>query len=126
MAQARLALAYWMVCTLILVATTSGAYATDQTIILRIGFASTFQLERPFKTVVIGNPNVVDVLVQSDRSVILRPLNLGTTNIVFLDYGSIAITNVGILVCKATGTSRINYQDEVKCEDVDGKKFPPG
>ena len=92
------------------------AWAADQTIILRLGAGSTLRLERPFKTVLIGDPNVVDVLTQNDRSVILQPLNLGATNIIFLDETSIAITNVGILVYKAIA-SRINYQDVAEIGD---------
>jgi Flp pilus assembly secretin CpaC len=92
------------------------AWAADQTIILRLGAGSTLRLERPFKTVMIGDPNVVDVLTQNDRSVILQPLNLGATNIIFLDETSIAITNVGILVYKAIA-SRINYQDVAEIGD---------
>jgi Flp pilus assembly secretin CpaC len=84
-------------------------WAADQTIILRLGAGATLLLERPFKTVLIGDPNIVDVLTQSDRSVILQPLNLGATNIIFLDETSIAITNVRVLVY-GTGASRINCQ----------------
>jgi Flp pilus assembly secretin CpaC len=91
-------------------------WAADQTIILRLGAGSKLLLERPFKTVLIGDPNVVDVLTLSDRSVILQPLNLGATNIIFLDETSIAITNVRILVY-GTSTSRINYQDVAEIGD---------
>jgi Pilus formation protein N terminal region len=86
------------------------AWAADQTIILRLGAGSPLLLERPFKTVLIGDRSVVDVLTQSDRSVILLPLNLVATNIIFLDETSIAITNVRILVYK-TSASRIHDQD---------------
>ena len=92
------------------------AWAADQTIILRLGAWSTLLLERPFKTVLIGDPNVVDVLIQGDRSVILLPLNLGSTNIIFLDKRSIAITNIRILVYR-TSASCINYQDVAEISD---------
>jgi Flp pilus assembly secretin CpaC len=92
------------------------AWAADQTIILRLGAGSTLLLERPFKTVLIGDPNVVDVLTQSDRSVILLPRNLGSTNIIFLDERSIAITNVRILVY-GTSVGRINCQDVAEISD---------
>jgi Flp pilus assembly secretin CpaC len=65
----------------------------------------TFSSKRP-----IGDPNIVDVVTQSDRSVILQPRNLGATNIIFLDETSVAISNVGMLVYKAIA-SRIDYQD---------------
>jgi Flp pilus assembly secretin CpaC len=75
-------------------------------------------IERPFKILLIGDPNVVDALTSGDRSAILRPLSLGKTNIVFLDERNIAITNVGILVCD-TGVSLIAYRDGSECEPAD-------
>ena len=71
--------------------------AADQEITLRLGAGSTLMLERPFKTVLIGDPDVVDVRAQGDRSVILVPLDLGATNVVFVDEQSIAIANHGFL-----------------------------
>jgi hypothetical protein len=61
------------------------------------------------------NGSRATVRAQNDRSVILEPLSLGTTNIVFVDERSIAITNVGVLVYDA-GTVRITYQDQPDCE----------
>jgi Flp pilus assembly secretin CpaC len=74
------------------------ACAADQTIILSLGAGSTLELARPYNTVIMADPNIVDVLTQSDRSVVLQPLNPGATNIIFLDEASIAIINVRILV----------------------------
>jgi len=58
-------------------------------------------LERPFKTALIGNPDVVDVRTQSDRSVLLEPRNSGTTNIVFIDEQGKVISNLTVLVRSA-------------------------
>ena len=85
----------------VLLATTAASWATDQTITLTLGTTSSLLLERPFKTVLIGDPNVVDVVTRDDRSVVFEPLNPGATNVVFIDERSIAITNIGILVCEA-------------------------
>jgi Flp pilus assembly secretin CpaC len=93
----------------------SATWAADQTITLRLGAGSALALERPFKTVMIGDPNVVDVQTRNDRSVMLEPLSVGATNLVFVDARSIAITNIRILVCNATPV-RISYQDEPGCE----------
>jgi len=89
--------------------------AADRTVTLRLGAGSTFRLERAFKTVMIGDPRVVDVRTYDDRSVVLEPLSVGATNLIFVDEKSIAITNVRILVCNA-GAIRISYQDEAGCE----------
>jgi Flp pilus assembly secretin CpaC len=85
----------------LLLTTISATRAADQTITLTLGTGSALALERPFRTVLIGDPNVVNVHTHNDRSVILEPLNLGATNLVFVDERSIAITNVTILVCNA-------------------------
>jgi Flp pilus assembly secretin CpaC len=79
----------------------STSWALDQTITLRLGAGSTLMLERQFRTVLIGDPDVVDVRAQGDRSVILVPLDLGSTNVVFVDEQSIAIANVRVLVTQA-------------------------
>jgi Flp pilus assembly secretin CpaC len=115
-----------MFAVILLLISISLTWATDQTIILRLGAGSTLLLERPFKTVLIEDPNVVDVITQSDRSVILQPLNLGATNVVFIDEKSIAITNMRILVFE-TSASRINCQGRericlIPCEEYDDLK----
>jgi Flp pilus assembly secretin CpaC len=102
--------------------TITASWATDQTITLTLGTGSAFLLERRFKTVLIGDPNVVDVVTRGERSVIFEPLNPGATNVVFVDERSIAIINVGILVCKASAT-RIVYLDSPDC-GVDKKNKP--
>ena len=79
-------------------ATCSAAWAEDQTVTLKLGAGSALELERPYASVLIGDPDIVDVHARSDRSVILEPLNPGATNLIFVDERSIAITNVRILV----------------------------
>jgi Flp pilus assembly secretin CpaC len=86
----------------------SAAWAADQTVTLRLGAGSALALERPFKTVLVGDPNVVNVHTHSDRSVILEPLNLGETNLVFVDEESTTIANIRIIVSGASAVP-INY-----------------
>jgi Flp pilus assembly secretin CpaC len=89
--------------------------AADQTITLTLGAGSALALARPYKTVLIGDPDIVDVHTRNDRSVMLEPLNPGATNLIFVDESSIAITNVRVLVCSA-GAVRIKYQAGPDCE----------
>ena len=96
--------------------------AADQAITMALGASSGLLLERPFKTILIGDPKIIDVLEQSDRSVILQPLSLGATNVIFLDERSIVIANVRILVCK-TVTSPIAYGNDPDCGHVNAN--PP-
>jgi Flp pilus assembly secretin CpaC len=100
-------------------ATGSLAWAADQTVILRLGAESALLLERPFKTVLIGDPNVVDVLTRGDRSIVLKPLNRGVTNIILLDERSIVTTNIRILVYEADASHIMQLEDPTDCEHVD-------
>lgn len=68
-------------CVIVLVlflTTISVACAADQTITLRLGAPAALALERPFKTVLIGDPNIVDVHTLNDRRVTLEPLESGS------------------------------------------------
>jgi Flp pilus assembly secretin CpaC len=65
---------------------------------LRLGSGSPLLLDRAFETVLIGNPNVVEVHTRGNRSVILEPLAPGTTNLIFLDDQNIVITNIEVSV----------------------------
>ena len=88
-------------CVIVLVlflTTISVACAANQTITLKLDAPTALALERPFKTVLIGDPNIVDVHTITDRRVTIEPLNLGATNLVFVDERSIAIANVRIVV----------------------------
>jgi Flp pilus assembly secretin CpaC len=100
--------------TALLATTASLTWAADPPIVLRDGASSPLLLERPFSTILIGDPGVVDVLVRDDRSVILQALKPGATNVIFLDAASIAIVNIGILVCHV-GAGTVAYPDRSGC-----------
>ena len=75
--------------------------ASRHSVTLEIGAGSTVMLERPFKTVLIGNPDVIDVQTQDERSVLLKPLSAGATNLVFIDEQGMVIANLAVLVRSA-------------------------
>jgi Flp pilus assembly secretin CpaC len=75
--------------------------AARPSVTLEVGAGSTFMLERSFRTVLIGNPDIVDVQTRSDRSVRLEPLNSGTTNLIFVDEQGKVITNLTVVVRSA-------------------------
>lgn len=72
--------------------------AAERTITLAPGSGTVFRLEQPFETVLIGDPSVVDVRTQDDRSVILEAQKPGASNIVFVDKRSVAIANIRVVV----------------------------
>jgi Flp pilus assembly secretin CpaC len=94
----RIARLWACVLGLALFLTLSLARASSDSITLGVGSGSTLTLERPFDTILIGNPNVVDVERENDRSVILKGINIGASNIVFLDEKSVVIANVRVIV----------------------------
>ena len=70
-------------------------------ITLGVGSGSELTLPKPFDTILVGNPDVVEVQPQNDRTVLLKGLNPGASNVVFLDAQSIAIANVRVIVSDA-------------------------
>jgi Pilus formation protein N terminal region len=56
-----------------------------QSIVLTQGFSTTIHGERPFGKVSITDPDVVDLVLRTDKSAVLIPQRLGRTNIDFLD-----------------------------------------
>jgi Flp pilus assembly secretin CpaC len=95
---------------LLLISTNCVTRAADRSVTLMLGAGAALEVERPFKTVMVGDPDIVDVYARTDRSVTLEPLNPGTTNLVFVDERSIAISNVRILVCSA-GATPVKFDD---------------
>ena len=78
--------------------TRSATGTSGETLTLILGAGSTLTLDRPFDTIFIDNPDVVDVKTLSNRSVLFEPLNLGTSNVLFVDERSIAIANIRVVV----------------------------
>jgi Flp pilus assembly secretin CpaC len=85
----------------LLLATVVAGRSADGTIYLAPGTGSLFRLDRPFETVLIEHPQVVDVQRENDRAVVLKPLALGTSTVVFIDEHNIAIANVRVVVSDA-------------------------
>ncbi len=97
-----------------LAAATPLASAADQTVTLRLGANATLAVGRPFSTVLIDHPFVVEVHEQDDRSIMLEPLEPGAANLVFVDEQSIAIANVRVVVCARA--TRVDYLEDRGCE----------
>jgi Flp pilus assembly secretin CpaC len=77
------------------------AKASDETIRLAPGGGSELMLPASYDTVLIGNPDVVDVQRQTNRSALLKGLNPGASNIIFLDEQNVAIANIRVIVSDA-------------------------
>jgi Flp pilus assembly secretin CpaC len=96
----RLTIARFSACALglALLLTSISTSRADETITITLGSGRIFRVSEPFKTVLIGNPDVVDVQTQDDRSVILKAVRLGASNVIFINGQSIAIGNIRVVV----------------------------
>jgi Flp pilus assembly secretin CpaC len=83
----------------------AAARAQDRAMVLSLGPPSRLTLARVFETVIVGDPGIVDVRTDDDRSAVVEPLNRGATNIVFVDVHGLVIANVRISVCDASGAN---------------------
>lgn len=86
---------------MLLFATATGARAGDDGIELGVGDAFRLFLQKAFATVIVGDPMVVDVRTDDDRSVVVEPLSAGETNLIFVDARGVVVANVRISVCGA-------------------------
>jgi Flp pilus assembly secretin CpaC len=88
-----------VVAAIVLFSAIAGARAEDDPVALGVGTAFRLFIERAFASVIVGDPAVVDVHADDDRSVLIEPLNSGETNLVFIDARGVVIANVRISVC---------------------------
>ena len=105
--------AFWMASVAILAALGAPALAQEpnqepalvgvlpyptQTITLRNGLSTSITVNRSFSKIYIANPDIVDVVAQTDRTAILVPKGPGMTNIDIVDDKAERINSVNILV----------------------------
>src|ERR1700744_4974313 len=90
-----------VVAAMISLAAITAARAGDDAVELGVGDAFRLFLEKAFATVIVGDPLVVDVRTDDDRSVLIEPLSAGETNLVFVDARGVVIANVRVSVCGA-------------------------
>ena len=69
-----------------------------QAVALTQGYSSTIHVARPFSTIHIANPDIVDIVLTTDRSATLVPKTTGATNVDFFDEKNMLISAVNIIV----------------------------
>jgi Flp pilus assembly secretin CpaC len=72
--------------------------AAEESIQLVTNQARILRLARPADTVVIGNPEIADAVVQDSKTVVLTGKGFGVTNIVVMDAEGRAILDNPIIV----------------------------
>ena len=78
-----------------------------QTMVLTQGFSTTIHSERPFGKISITDPDIVDLVVRTDKSAVLIPQRLGQTNIDFLDEHGSLIGSMDVRVVRQSITDRV-------------------
>lgn len=83
-----------------------------QTILLRSGLSRSITVQRPFKTIFITDPIVVDVIARTDHTAILVPKSVGATNIDIVDEQSQVINTVNVVVDNFPGYGRVQVYNK--------------
>lgn len=90
-----------------------------------IDMAAPLRLERPAASVVVGNPSIADVQIESPTLVFLQGRNYGTTNLIALDGEGHVILQTAVTVTSAKRLDvtlergiggRITYACSGRCE----------
>ena len=78
-----------------------------QTMVLTQGFSTTIHSERPFGKISITDPDVVDMVLRTDKTAVLIPQRLGRTNIDFLDDHGSLMGSMDVRVVRQTTSDRV-------------------
>ena len=81
--------------------------APRRTMELIQGFSTTIHSERPFGKISITDPEIVDLVLRTDKSAVLIPQRAGRTNIDFLDDHGTLIGSMDVTVVRQSARGRI-------------------
>jgi hypothetical protein len=85
--------------------------SSKQTIVLTQGFSTTIHGERPFGKVSITDPDVVDLVLRTDKTAVLIPQRLGRTNVDFLDEHGNLMGSMDVSVVRQSVNDRVVIYD---------------
>ena len=63
-----------------------------------LDFARVLTYNRPARTIIIGNPGIIDGTLSDDRTIVLTGKAVGTTNMIILGEGGDEIANLAVNV----------------------------
>jgi hypothetical protein len=78
-----------------------------QTMTLTQGFSTTIHSERPIGKISITDPEIVDLVLKTDKSAVLIPQRAGRTNIDFLDDRGTLIGSMDVTVVRQSAKGRV-------------------
>ncbi|MFC4172913.1 pilus assembly protein N-terminal domain-containing protein [Microvirga sp. GCM10011540] len=67
-------------------------------VVVRLDFAKVLMLSAPARTIIIGNPDIVDGTLSDERSIVLTGKATGATNLIVLGEGGREIANLLVRV----------------------------
>lgn len=104
-----------MAAAFLLMASFAGTASAEEDIKLVTNQARVLRLARPADTVVIGNPEIADAVVQDSKTVVLTAKGFGVTNIVVMDAEGRAILDDRVVVSRDdTKTTRVYRRADVQ------------
>lgn len=84
--------------TLAFVGTVGGAALGAEPVLVPLGGALTVRLDRPARNVIVGNPAVADVTVQSSRVLVVFGKTASATSLTVLGDGDKTVLDVPVVV----------------------------
>lgn len=102
-AYAALAAAFALA-TLAFVGTVGGAALGAEPVLVPLGSAVTVRLDRPARHVIVGNPAVADVTVQSPRVLVVFGKAASATSLTVLGDGNKTVLDVPVVVGAGSST----------------------
>lgn len=80
----------------------------EDAVVVTVDRAKLFRVSRPASTIIIGNPAIVDAVIEDAKTLILTGRSFGVTNLIILDADGETIVDKTVLVRgHETGTVRI-------------------
>ncbi len=77
---------------------TAGVERDATTITITLDFARVLTFNRSARTIIIGNPGIIDGTLSDDRTIVLTGKAVGTTNMIILGEGGDEIANLAVNV----------------------------
>ncbi len=76
----------------------AGPEQEARTITITLDFARVLTFNRSARTIIIGNPGIIDGTLNDDRTIVLTGKAVGTTNMIILGEGGDEIANLAVNV----------------------------
>ena len=80
-----------------------GAAEIGEPVIVTVDRARVFRVSRPAATVIVGNPSIADVSVQSGDTLVLTGKSFGETNLIVMDTHGQLLVNRRVVVQEPDG-----------------------